>query len=277
MHSKAVVSTTQVELTAYDLLSNFQRSKSSNRSVGLSELEEQISMLFEWSFKTVIRTPRGELPQVALGRHLAKTAQECRTVPSAYASLCASPKGEAELITTEVVRPSVEIQIFGPEAPTERPQLPKKTEKSPISPSSDSSDGLAKTLLPPTPITLARSQPVSPLGTRAISPSTMPELSPLRQLDSSALRGPSPVRLSSHNLKPRSNLFRDSARTLLKPNPFSEASGRVMRQSAERRGIRSQSQNKGHTRPLALNGMAAIAGVYGSIRAPSKARLGARE
>lgn len=234
-------------------------------------------MLFEWSFKSVIRTPRGEVPQVALGRNQVKTAEICKTVPSAYTSLCASPKGEAELINTEVVRPSMEIQIFAPEAPTERPQLPKKTSKSPISPSSDSSDGLAKTLLPPTPITLARSQPVSPLGLRAISPSAMPELSPLRALDSSTLRRPSPARISSQNLKPRTNLFRESARTLLKPNPFSEASGRVMRQSAERKGMRSQSHNKVHTRPLALNGMAAIAGVYGSIRAPSKARLGARE
>jgi len=276
MHLKAVVCITQVELTAYDLLSNFKRSKAANRPVGLSELEDQIATLFEWAFKSVIRTPRGEAPSVALGRRLAK-AEEQRAVPSAYTSLCGSPRGEAELVTSEVVRPSVEIQIFAPEAQTERPQLQKKVLKSPISPTSDSSDGLANTLLPPTPITLAHSQPMSPLGLRAVSPSALPELSPLRQLDSSPVSELSAVRVSSHNLKPRSSALKISARTLLKPNPFSEVSTRVVRHSAERGEVRSQSQNKGRSRPLALNGMAAIAGVYGSIRAPSKARLGARE
>lgn len=273
MHHKAVVCVRQVELTAYDLLSNFQRSKAANRPVGLPELEEQIAALFEWSFKSVIRTPRGEQPSVALGRRLAK-AEEHRAGPSTNSSLCVSPKGEAELVICDVVCPSVEIQIFAPEAPTERPQPQKKIPMTSISPSSDSSDGLAKTLLPPTPIILARSQPVSPIGLRALSPSPLPEGFPLRSLDTS-VREASAVRLSSHN--PRDSALKISARTLLKPNPLSELSTRAVRQSTERGGVRSQSQNKGRSRPLALNGMAAIAGVYGSIRAPSKARLGARD
>ena len=143
MHPQAVVSSTQIEISVFDLLSNFKRAKAAERDVGLAELEQQISSQLEWSFQAAIRRPRGERP-ANLPSHRDKTKKTEQAVPSNHVSLCSSPKGdnvEIPLVAPGEAAPLFEIQIFAAKVPTILPMESMLTEAS--FPSMDSKDLLA--------------------------------------------------------------------------------------------------------------------------------------
>ena len=243
MHSKAVVNCTQVELTAQDLLSNFQRCKAAGRLVGLTELEEQILVHLEWSFVSVIRPQVGELliPSQANRKSADKVG------PSPYFSLCTSPQGEAEFRGAEITLPKRET----PKLATQ-PQMSYGIK--PISP-------FLSPTLPPA------SQPVSPLSAgcslspASLSPSATPDLSP------------TPVRFQTlHPSTPQISL--PAIQRKLQPPQLGPRKNRV---SAERIPPRSLSLARNRGRALALNGMAAITGAYGHFRTSPRPRLGVRE
>lgn len=237
MHVKAVVKASQVTLTAYDLLSNHQRSKAAGRSVGLAELEGQISALFEWSFRSVIRAPRGE--QTSFLESVKRTVQR----PKAGPSLCVSPACESELIPCEITRPLTEMQLQTSISPERKLAVLQD-----ISHNSSSEDLPATLCLPGT----------------VFQPKT-PQMNPLHKLPAASQQ------LRSARMRDqRASPFPTAAAMLLKPSGFVDASKKARNSEGTRR---SQSQTKTRAGPGTLRRIAALVSTY----SPTRVRTGPKK